>query len=204
MYTACQASIAKNIQQDCDKPLVGGYTGRGVLIPANSAYSVVQDTLNPRKIVSITPESNTVVVIDNVSVLAPFNGSSTAAAADNGIREYAKTLSFRIPLRGADVSKNLVEPLAGGAGYIAVVEKKDNAQADAKFEVIGLLQPLKVTDDGIQRTEAENGGAIMATMSCTEAWFEADLVGAKPAGSGTDYTVSGAKAAFEALVSAAV
>ena len=141
------------------------------IIPTGSAYSVTQDADNPRMLVSITPAQNTAVVVDNLAVVAPFNGSSTAASADNGIRQYTKTIAFRIPLRGAGVSKNIVEPLSNGEGYLAVVEKKDNNGADGKYEVIGFQQPLKVNEDGIQRTEDENGGAILATMSCVEGWF---------------------------------
>ena len=202
-YTPCAQSIAQNIVQNCDAPLVGGYTGRAVLIPAGSAYSVTQDAENPRMLVSITPAQSTAVVIDNLAVVAPFNGSSTAASADNGIRQYTKTIAFRIPSRGAGVSKNIVEPLSNGEGYLAVVEKKDNNGADGKYEVIGFQQALKVNEDGIQRTEDENGGAILATMSCVEGWFEATLVGAKEGTPGA-YTLAGAKAAFASLVAAAI
>ena len=205
-YNPCSAAIAQNIQQDCESPIVGGYTGKGILIPIDSDFSIVQDASNKRLIQTIAAlnDGHPFVVIDNVSVLAPFAGSSTAANAENGIREYTKTLSFRIPLRGGDVSKDLVEPLAGGAGFIAVVEKRDNGNPLGKYEVIGFLSPLKVTDDGIQRTEAENGGAIIATMSCSEAWFEANLVGTKTTGSNPQYTLANAKTAWEALFTYAV
>lgn len=199
-YTACTSSIARNIQMDCAKPLSGGYTGLAALIPADSDYSVVQDATNARKVVSITPENGTVVVVDNLSVVSPFDGSSTASSADSGTRSFTKTIAFRVPQRGADVSKEIVEALCNSRGIIAVAEKKDNT-ADGKYEVIGLLNPLKVTEDGVSRTESENGGATMITMSCEEVWFELDLVGAKE---DDEYTLAGAKAAFEALLAKAV
>ena len=202
-YTSCMNAIAKSIAQDCDAPLVGGYTGRGVLIPAASAYSITQDGTNPRLVVGITPESNTVVAIDNAAVIAPFDGSNTAGNGEAGVRQFAKTLAFRIPLRGGDVSKDIVEPLGNSTGYIAIVEKKDNGSVEGKFEVIGLQVPLTLNEDGVQRTEGENGGAIMATMSTTESWFEADLVGEKDQTS-SKYTLAGAKTAFEALLAVAI
>lgn len=200
-YSPCTSSIAQNIKMDCDKPLSGGYTGLAVLIPADSDYSVVQDSTNPRKVVTLTPENKTVVVVDNLAVTAPFDGSSTASAADSGIRSFSKTIAFRVPQRGADVSKDIVEALCNSRGVICVAEKRDNT-VDGKYEVIGLLNPLKVNEDGVSRTEAENGGAVMMTMSCEEAWFELDLVGQKD--SGDEYTLAGAKAAFETLIQAAV
>ena len=86
---------------------------------------------------------------------------------------------------------------------IAVAEKTDN-RADGKYEVIGLLQPLKVTEDGVSRTEAENGGAVMITMQCTEPWFELNLVGDGGSGAEPEYTLAGAKAAFDAIIAKAV
>ena len=199
-YTPCTSSIARNIQIDCSKPLSGGYTGLALLIPVDAAYSVVQDSDNPRKVVSITPENNNVVVVDNLYVVSPFDGSSTASSADSGMRSFTKTVAFRIPRRGADASKEIVEGLCNSRGVICVAEKKDNA-ADGKYEVIGLLNPLKVTEDGVQRTESENGGATMITMSCDEPWFELDLVGTKDS---SDYTLAGAKAAFDAIMAKAL
>lgn len=200
-YTPCTSSIARNIQMDCSKPLSGGYTGLALLIPSDSAYSVVQDSTNPRKVVSISPENGTVVVVDNLSVVSPFDGSSTASSADSGTRSFTKTVAFRVPQRGADVSKEIIEGLCNSRGVICVAEKKDNT-ADGKYEVIGLLNPLKVTEDGVQRTESENGGATMITMSCEEVWYELDLVGQKD--SGDEYTLAGAKAAFDTIMAQAV
>lgn len=202
-YSACTSEIKRNIQQDCSKPLVGGYTGLCALIPVDSNYSVEQDATNPRKVVAINCETDTVVVVDNLSVNNPFDGSTSASSADAGVREFTKTLAFRIPQRGADVSKDIVEALCNSRGVIAVAEKTDN-RADGKYEVIGLLQPLKVTEDGVSRTEAENGGAIMMTMQCTEPWFELNLVGEGGSGATPEYTLAGAKAAFNAIIAKAV
>lgn len=201
MYTNCLNNIARNIAQDCDAPLLGGYSGMGVLVPADSNYTVTQNSSNPRLVEALVPENESAIVVDNVSVAQPFAGSTTASNTDSGVRAYAKTISFRIPLRGAAVSKELVEPLASGKGFVLVVEKDDRHHVDGRYEVIGLQSPLKVTADGVQRTESENGGAILVTMACTESWFESTLVGAQTDG---EYTQAGAKAAFDAMVAKAV
>lgn len=176
-YTACVQEIAQNIAGDCSKPNVGGYTGQAVLIPWSATPNIVQDAKNPRRITSIELKENTkVCVVDNVGV-DPFSGSSTTSNGDSGVVQYTKTFAFRIPLRGADVSMKVVEALVQSPeGFIAVLPKAAKV-ADGGFEVVGFLQPLKTTADGISRTETENGGAILATMTCTEPWFELDLVG---------------------------
>ena len=194
-YTPCVANIAANIAQDCAHPNVGGYTGRGVLIPIADAPVIVTDADNPRILKSITPASQKkFIAIDNVWAEA-FTGSNVASSADAGRMLYNKTVSFRIPLRGAGVSKDIVEPLAQAPlGFIVVAEKKDKV-GDGSYEVVGYLQGLQVNADGTSRNEYENGGDTVITMSCAEQWYECTLFD-------TDYATT--KEAFEAMLDATI
>lgn len=192
MALSCFGEIMASIAPNCDSPLAGGYTGRGVLIPADAITAVTSSTTNPRILEAIT--ASTVIGIEN-AVVTPFDGSSTASSADDGKMSFGKTIAFRIPLRGAATSKDIIEPLAySTTGYVAIVEKKDKV-GDGSFEIIGYNQGLKVNADGIQRNENENGGDVSVTMSCTEGWFEATLFK-------TDYATS--KGIFEALLTEAL
>lgn len=192
MALSCFGEVMASIAPDCNNPLVGGYTGRGVLIPSDSITAVTASSSNPRILESIT--ADTVIGIEN-AVVTPFDGSTTASTADDGKMSFGKTISFRVPLRGANTAKDIIEPLAySTTGYVAVVEKKDKV-GDGSFEIIGYNQGLKVNADGIQRNENENGGDVSVTMSCTEGWFEATLFK-------TDYATS--KGLFEALLSEAL
>lgn len=192
MALSCFGEAMASIAPDCNNPLVGGYTGRGVLIPSDSITAVTASSSNPRILESIT--ADTVIGIEN-AVVTPFDGSTTASTADDGKMSFGKTISFRVPLRGANTAKDIIEPLAySTTGYVAVVEKKDKV-GDGSFEIIGYNQGLKVNADGIQRNENENGGDVSVTMSCTEGWFEATLFK-------TDYATS--KGLFEALLSEAL
>lgn len=200
MYTSCISEVAGNIAMDCAQPIVGGYTGRAVLIPWSVNPTLTQDSGNPRIISGIAlPTSAKVIVVDNV-MQTPFDGSSTQSTAENGRPAFTKTIVVRIPLRGAVASKNVIEPLVNSAqGFLMVAEKNDKA-GHGSFEVIGALQPLKATGDGTSRTESENGGDYTATLSCTEAWAEAELFvdGSEETPAVSDYAAS--KAAFEALI----
>lgn len=192
MALSCFGEAMASIAPDCNNPLVGGYTGRGALIPSDSITSVTASSSNPRILESIT--ADTIIGIEN-AVVTPFDGSTTASTADDGKMSFGKTISFRIPLRGANTAKDIIEPLAySTTGYVAIVEKKDKV-GDGSFEIIGYNQGLKVNADGIQRNENENGGDVSVTMSCTEGWFEATLFK-------TDYATS--KGLFEALLSEAL
>lgn len=194
-YTPCASAVAANIAANCAHPNVGGYTGRGVLVPVADDPVIVVDSNNPRILTSITPASQKkFIVVDNVFG-DPFSGSNTASNSESGRTMYTKTMSFRIPLRGAGVSKDIVEPLTQAPlGFILVAEKKDKV-GDGSFEVVGYLDGLTVNGDGVTRDESANGGDISVTMSCQEAWFEVTLFD-------TDYATS--KEAFEAMITAAI
>lgn len=194
MYTSCISEVAANIAVNCAHPQVGGYTGRAVIIPYSANPVLTQDTQNPRIVNGIAIDSSAhVIMVDNV-MPTPFEGSSKQSTAENGRPAFNKTFALRIPLRGAIASKDIVEPLLNSAqGYICVAEKQDKV-GHGSFEVIGALQPLKTNGDGIAQNEAENDGDITCTMSCTEAWYEAELFD-------TDYATS--KKVFEELIAKA-
>lgn len=193
-YNPCISEIANNIAINCASPIVGGYTGRAVLIPYASNPAFTQDSQNPRIVSAITlGDSAKVVVVDNIFA-EPFSGSQTASSADSGRAQYTKTIAMRLPQRGAGYSKDVIEPLVNSAeGFCAVLEKKDKV-GDGSFEIVGFLQPLKATADSISRDENANGGDWSITLTCVEGWAEVTLFD-------TDYATS--KEAFEALLAKA-
>ena len=198
VYTSCAAKIAASIQQDCNKPLVGGYTGRAVIMSAIDfeRAEVVRSATNPREILSIVlPPDGSVLpyTIDNVFA-APFTGSTTAGNNENGRNGYLKTLSVRVPMRGADVSKDVVEPLVKDPnGFVVIVEKRDKV-GDGSYEVIGYQNALRGDIAGVTRDESANGGDWIVPLTTIEKWAEVDLVGA-------DEDYASAKMNFEFLIS---
>ena len=196
-YVSCAAKLAANIAQDCEHPIVGGYTGSGILIPLSQVTpTIVQDAGNPRKITSSTiGESDKVVFVDNVSA-TPFGGSTTAGNADSGYPEFTKTMAIRIPMRGAMVSRDVVEPMFDDPmGFLGIFPKRDKV-ADGSFEVVGFLNPLRGDITSLTRDENANGGAWELNLTCTESWAEVTLVG-------VDGTYSSALAIYEQLKSKA-
>ena len=196
--TSCVTSIAKSIAPNCASPIVGGWTGRAVLIPVGDpTVAITQDGSNPRIVTAIAAagvDPMNIVGVENFYTV-PFENSNKASNGDNGQIEFTKTVSFHIPLRGAANSKDIVEPLAKSAlGFIVVAEKKDKV-GDGSYEVIGLLSGLKVNADGIAQDEAVSSGDVVVTMSCVESWFECTFFD-------TDYPTT--KAAFDTLYAAVI
>lgn len=188
----CVGTIAANIGLNCDSPLEGGFTGRGLLIPMEAHPVLTRNAQNPRIIEAIAiDESAHVCVIDNSGV-APFDGSNKTANDDAGYRKFLKVIAGRILARGAEVSKDVVEPLVkSGRGFIGVFEKVDKV-GDGSFEVMGASSPLKCVDPAsVQQSETANGGATSFSLQTTEAWYETTLFK-------TDYATT--LALFEALL----
>lgn len=175
MYTPCVSNIAQNIVADCEKPNIGGYTGRAVLIAVDSNPVITYDEDNSRIITSITlAESAKAIAVNNVFT-EPFTGSNTASNGDSGRTMFLKTMAIRVPKRGGAASKEIIEPLVNNAlGYIMVAEKKDKV-GDGSYEVIGSYSGLKANADGVSRDELANGGDVVVTMSTTEPFFEVAL-----------------------------
>lgn len=198
IYTSCAAKIAASIQQDCNKPLVGGYTGRAVIMSAIDfeRAEIVRSATNPREILSIVlPPDGSVLpyTIDNVFA-APFTGSTTAGNNENGRNSYLKTLSVRVPMRGADVSKDVIEPLVKDPnGFVVIVEKRDKV-GDGSYEVIGYQNALRGDIAGVTRDESANSGDWIVPLTTIEKWAEITLVGA-------DEDYASAKMNFEFLMS---
>ena len=188
----CVSTIAGNIGLDCEHPIEGGYTGRGVLIPLESNPVLTRDAQNPRiiKSVSLAVDAK-LCVVDNAGA-APFDGSSTTGNNDAGYPKFTKAMALRILARGAAASKDVIEPLVkSGRGFIGIFEKVDQV-GDGSFEVIGAQSPLKCADPAtFTRSETANGGAWSGTLQCSEHWAELVLFD-------TDYETS--LAAFEALL----
>jgi len=172
--TSCLTDVAKSIAPNCNNPIVGGYTGRALLVPVSDAnVTYTQLASNPRQITAITTaqSSTPFIGIENYYI-TPFENTAKQSNGDNGTIEFTKTVSFHIPLRGANTSKDIVEPLVKNAlGFVAILEKKDKC-GNGSFEVVGFQNGLKVNADGIAQSEATSNGDIVVTMSTSESWYE--------------------------------
>lgn len=191
-YASCAATISDNIAKDCDKPLVPGYTGRGVLIDLSGNPTITQSGTNPRTIMAVSLGTGVkCAVIDNSFGGQPLNGTNVQSNTDDGMMKYRKTVVVQIPQRGSEISKAVVEPMSQNKlGYMAILEKKDRS-GNGSFEVVGFEQGLTANEDGITRNEYENGGCTVATLSCNESMYEYVFFD-------TDYETT--KTAFDALV----
>ena len=188
---SCSSILSGNITLDCDRPIVGGYNGEAVIVDWSYNPVITYDSANTRKIKSITCPQGGVHIVENAFV-TPFNGSTTAGNTDNGLNEYLKTVSFQIPMRGADTSRDLVEPFFNSSfGFLAVLPKRDRV-GDGSFEVVGAKCALRGDITTLTRDENANGGRWGLSLTCRESFAEVDLTG-------EDGTYESAKTAYDNL-----
>lgn len=178
-YSNCIGNVAQSIQQDCNNPLVAGYTGRGICVPYNTdGLTLTVSSTNPRILNAVAIGTDAKVVAINNVMVDPFTGSSKAGNTDSGMVKFTKTVAVKIPLRGAAVSKDLIEPLAvQPLGFLLILEKRDKNGAGS-FEVVGLKEAAKVDPASITQNESENGGAWVMNFVSTEMFGECEFVAA--------------------------
>lgn len=180
----CTGNIAANIGLDCEHPITGGYEGRMILILRALFFaetSPIISTQNRRNI-SMPPleifeelASPITFNVDNAEMTNPFDGSATTGNDDGGFRKFTKTVVVRIPERGSDVSKDIIEPILRGEELIGVLEKRD-MKSNGSFEIVGFYDGLRVVDPStVYRNEDENGGSWNATLQCSEYYAECSL-----------------------------
>ena len=198
--STCVNNIINSVLSNCLQPNVPGYTGRAVILQWADGISTTFLVDNRRIITSIglaVGSTGKPIAVDNVRFVNPFTGSSSAGNVDDGSRKILKTFSLKVPLRGANVSTNLLEGMFignfRGQGAIVIIEKQFKG-GDGSYEVIGWESPFLINPDGLTRDEYAEGGAYILTGSCKEEVVEYVLFD-------TNYSTS--KADFDALWNAA-
>lgn len=186
-YTPCAQNLGANIAADCANPPRAGFKGDGVLIDLGAVtptYTI--DSQNPRVFKSITLGSGDhCAAVDNVW-RDPFSGSSRTLNAESGRVTFDNTIAMRIPVRTAEGSKNIVEPLAK-SHFLGIFPTIDN-----RFLVYGYYGKFQASE--ITQNEGENGGDFAATLAENTPYAVCELWD-------TDYATT--KAVYDALVAKA-
>lgn len=183
--------LARSIMLECTTPLNGGSKGRAVYIPFANIATIAKDANNPRIITAVTlKEGKKCVAINNVTNAQPFSGSTTTGNTDAGRARFAKVFAFLVPMRGADVSADTIEPLINDPEGGLIITEKDDKRGLGSFEALGVQSAVKIDPATVNRDEYANGGAWAMSAGCTEDFAECNLYA-------TDYDTT--KALFDAL-----
>ena len=190
----CFDVISKSVLQNCTAQEAAGFTGRAVILQWIDNPTITVSATNSNMITSIElPALKKGIEVDNANFIDPFSGSNYTANTDDGSRKILKSFTFKVPLRGSEVSRKLLEGMFfdnfGGSGAIVVAEKIVNGVG--KYSVIGYKSPFLINQDGLKQDEYADGAAFILTGSCKERAIEVELF---------DTDIATTKTAFEALL----
>jgi len=190
----CFDVISKSVLQNCTAQEAAGFTGRAVILQWIDNPTITVSATNSNMITSIElPALKKGIEVDNANFIDPFSGSNYTANTDDGSRKILKSFTFKVPLRGSEVSRKLLEGMFfdnfGGSGAIVVAEKIVNGVG--KYSVIGYKSPFLINPDGLKQDEYADGAAFILTGSCKERAIEVELF---------DTDIAKTKTAFEDLL----
>jgi hypothetical protein len=151
----CNANINDNIQDNCDNPMFSGMEAGAYIFNKGDISDVVSSEDNSNLIVDfalkdtdkrgyfiINPRNN------------PFTGTNTAVEVGDYRNTFTRTVSLFIPMDGADVVKNIIDPIANGRFVVILHNQYVNDKQDNEFPIFGLDRGLVVSS--LTQTKYEN------------------------------------------------
>lgn len=191
--TKCAATVAANITDSCDAPIVAGLQEVGIGYHIEDV-TFTRDALNPRKITAVTVAAGKKGFAVYNQDQVPFADSLVEMNTETARVTYNKTLNLKVPMFGAGNSKDVVEPLTKGRnGFVFIIPTK-NKVADGGFVIIGSESGAVCTASTRNLTDPNLGLAAAVTMVETAANFETVCL------TGADFDA--AQDTFDALLAA--
>lgn len=158
----CDYNIAQEISADCQNPLVPGFENDGIIGNLKDIESVTYDPENKCIVTGITMKSGKKCFPVMNPGRNPFTGTNTAFAAGSFLNGFTKTVNIVVLKVGAEVSKNIIDPLANGAFFVILKNKNKGEGYKNAFEIYGLEAGLYATalDNDKYSTDTKGGWAV--------------------------------------------
>ena len=150
----CNANINDNIQDNCENPMFSGMEAGAYIFNKGDISDIVTSEDNSNLIVDFTLKSGKrgYFIINQRN--NPFTGTNTAVEVGDYRNTFTRTVSLFIPMDGADVVKNIIDPIANGRFVVVLHNQYVNANQDNEFPIFGLDRGLVVSS--LNQTKYEN------------------------------------------------
>jgi len=164
MASICKFLIKKDIEINCEDPIVGGIEANGVIINYDDIDfgSVVFDTTR-RNVIKTLPLLNRGFSI-YVPGPTPFNNTATTLEKGVNRNSFTHDVGFAIMDNDPDICEKVVDVLANGKFVIIYENKFKNLNkittpGDSAFQIVGYYQGLKAeTLENNKYSEETEGG----------------------------------------------
>jgi len=172
IVTKCAAQVAANIAMNCANPITPGLEEIGLLFNRQDIIGYTESATEPRMKTAIQVRTGAKPYIIYNPFTTPFDGTMVDANLEGLIPGYNKTLVFGVPMIGAKVSHDIVEPLLKNrSGFVAIIERK-NKQGDGTFVIIGSETGAKCTVQTENFNDVATSGMTVCTLVEEKAQFK--------------------------------
>ena len=162
----CETLLKKDIEQDCESPIVKGLEKDGILINrsdidfSNTVFDNQSKNIIKQLILKSGKKGYSVVQMGN----SPFNG----AKSDLVVGTYRNKWTNEVPIvvldNGPEVCEKVIDGLANGSFVLIVKNKHKGADGKAEYQVYGYYQGLQASAGTNEKYSEDTDGGWLITL----------------------------------------
>jgi len=162
----CETLIKKDIEQNCDSPIVKGLEPDGVILNRSDIdfANTVFDTNNPNIIKSLILKSGK----KGYGVVQMGSTPFTGAKSDLVVGTYRNKWTHEIPIavldNGPEVCDKVIDGLANGTFVLIVKNKHKGTEGKAEYQVYGYYQGLTASAGTNEKYSEDTDGGWLITL----------------------------------------
>lgn len=171
----CDYMVKKDIQLDCDNPIVPGVEQEGVIINRKDidfttvAFNATRKNVIETLALKEGKKGYKVVVLGST----PFTGTNTALAAGTYRNTFTNTVNMVVLANDPDVCADVIDGLANGE-FVVILENKaksldkEENPGDSAYQIYGYYQGLKAAELSNDKYSEETEGGWAVSLQETK------------------------------------
>jgi hypothetical protein len=175
MSGICDNAIKRDIELNCDDPIVPGIEQEGVIMNRSDIdfSTVAFNTTRKNVIETLAMKSGKKAYKVVVSGSTPFTGTNTALATGTYRNTFTNTVNMVILANDPDVCADIIDGLANGE-YVTILEnkakslQKEENPGDSAFQIYGYYQGLKAAEISNDKYSEETEGGWSVSLQETK------------------------------------
>lgn len=175
MAGVCDYAIKRDIELNCDDPIVPGIEQEGIIMNRKDVdfATVAFNTTRKNVIETLTMKESKKAYKVVVTGSTPFTGTNTALATGTYRNTFTNTVNMVILANGPDVCADIIDGLANGE-YVVILEnkaknlQKEENPGDSAFQIYGYYQGLKAAEISNDKYSEETEGGWSVSLQETK------------------------------------
>lgn len=175
MAGVCDYAIKRDIELNCDDPIVPGIEQEGIIMNRKDVdfATVAFNTTRKNVIETLTMKESKKAYKVVVTGSTPFTGTNTALATGTYQNTFTNTVNMVILANDPDVCADIIDGLANGE-YVVILEnkaknlQKEENPGDSAFQIYGYYQGLKAAEISNDKYSEETEGGWSVSLQETK------------------------------------